>query len=91
MRIIKSVSNCLTAAFLRGILNFMNTKTMTPEIWDEFDKKMDEVRQARDNKIRELRKQDPVYWTYERLAKEWNMSKQNVDYIINGNPRKKKE
>ena len=90
MNILQIMSNGLTTLFIRGILYFMNTKTITPEIWEDFSEKMELARQARDDKIRDMRKKDPAYWTYERLAKEWKMSKQNIDYILNGDPRPKK-
>lgn len=82
-------SNRLTAIINRVILSFMNTKNITPEGYEEIKSKEEEARQARDQKIREMRASDPDYWTFERLAKHWKTKKQNIDYIINGDPRKR--
>jgi len=67
----------------------MNTKVMTPELYQEINEVAEKADQARNEQIRKMRESDPKYWTFERLAKHWNTKKQNIDYIINGDPRKR--
>lgn len=82
-------SSRLTQRIYSFILSFMSTKNITPETYKDISQKELEARQARDEKIRQQRAGDPDYWTLERLAKHWGISKQMVDYIVKGDPRKK--
>ena len=92
MKFIKKVSKRLTQATIGVIFRAMTKEAeITPEGYKEIEKLGDDAKRRRDETIRRLRKEDPDYWTFERLAQTWNTRKQNIDYIINGDPRKKKK
>jgi hypothetical protein len=59
----------------------MPTTKITPEAFKKFDDEYKEARQRRNFTIRQMRESDPDYWTFERLAGHWGMSKQAVQYI----------
>ena len=60
----------------------MPIKKITPELYKEVAEEEEAARRARNEDIKQLRAADPVYWTMERLAKKWNISKQAVQYIL---------
>jgi hypothetical protein len=65
---------------------------ITPEAFKKIDDEYKEARQRRNETIRQMRESDNDYWTFERLAGHWGMSKQAVQYICsqpqNGTPKK---
>ena len=73
--------SALTDIINRSIMSLMNTKNITPESYETITKKQEEAREARGEQIYQMRESDPEYWTFERLAKHWKTSKQNVQWI----------
>jgi hypothetical protein len=61
----------------------------TPEAFKKIDDEYKEARQRRNFTIRQMRENDPEYWTFERLAGHWGMSKQAVQYIYAQDNEKK--
>ena len=63
----------------------MSTRNITPENYNRVKSQEEEARRARNAEIRRMRASDPKYWTYERLGKHWNLSKQNIQFILEKN------
>ncbi len=55
---------------------------ITPEEFNKAKAERDENRRLRDQSIVNMRRSDPKYWTMQRLAKYWEMTKQNVSVIL---------
>ena len=84
---IKNTVSRLTGGLFHAKLE--NMETITPEKYVALEGQLEKARMSRDEKIRQMRKSDPDYWTYERLGAHWKMSRQNIKIIITGDPRKK--
>lgn len=59
----------------------MELQKITPEAYEKTKKAELEARERRNFTICQMRASDPDYWTVERLAGHWNMSKQSISYI----------
>lgn len=59
----------------------MELQKITPEAYKKAKDAELEARERRDYTIRLMREGDPDYWTTERLAQHWGVSKQTVSYI----------
>lgn len=77
----KTRQRTLTDIINRSIISLMSTKNITPESYEDITSKQDEARKARGEQIYQMRESDPDYWTFERLAKHWKTTKQNIAWI----------
>jgi hypothetical protein len=59
----------------------MDKLKITPEAYRKIFEAYKEARKVRDETIRQMRNSDSEYWTFERLATHWHMTKQNVEII----------
>jgi hypothetical protein len=62
---------------------------ITPEAFKKIEEEYKEARQRRTETIRQMRESDQDYWTFERLAGHWKISKQAVQYIYAQDNEKK--
>jgi len=60
----------------------MNDLLITPDRARKVIQAADIARGQRDKSIAAMRKGNPKYWTYERLAKHWHLTKPRIQKIL---------